>query len=102
MPTHSLDRYLEKRDITLKDYIEEDPFKLYFKYCDQENIGLVNRYRKRDEIFLHIFSDKPELYKAYKSIVDNKLIIPESLFFTSLGISRKNFYHERRRATIKT
>ncbi|MGD6818701.1 hypothetical protein [Metabacillus sp. 84] len=84
-PIHSMDSYLIKRGSRLKNYIE-DPLAEFMQLSDDRKIyDFVERLRNRDVIYKEIFSKHNKLEVAYQSILKNNLLLPDSLFYSSLG-----------------
>ncbi|OBY77993.1 hypothetical protein BBG47_18800 [Paenibacillus sp. KS1] len=82
---HAMDRYLERRGKKLSHYPVK-PFQLFWERGkDKGYFNLVDFYRNRDEIFQEVFDTVPELGDAYRSILSNNLILPQSLYYSSLG-----------------
>ncbi|WP_394139081.1 hypothetical protein [Cytobacillus oceanisediminis] len=84
-PLHSMKSYLIKRGDRLENYIE-DPLAEFFQLCEERGIkDFVERLRNRDDIYKEIFSKHKKLEEAYHSILKNNLLLPDSLFYSSLG-----------------
>jgi hypothetical protein len=96
---YALELYISNQGKNVYEYIE-DVIITFFEYCKQNEIGVEEWYRNRDDIFLKMFYDKQLLYESYKIIIENDLIIPSSLFFTSLG-SPEKIIIERENETIQ-
>jgi hypothetical protein len=84
----SMEKYLEKRGKKLETYIKK-PVIEFFKYGSKNGMSYLEQLRNRNLIFKEIFSIYPELDKAFKSILTNNLLLPISLFYSSLGSPEK-------------
>ncbi|WP_031540094.1 hypothetical protein [Niallia sp. MER TA 168] len=84
-PIHSMDSYLIKRGERLNDYIKS-PLIDFFQIKGQKEINdYTDILRDRDNIYRELFSKHKKLADAFQSIQENNLLLPESLYFSSLG-----------------
>ncbi|MFJ6267031.1 hypothetical protein ACIQGW_18880 [Lysinibacillus xylanilyticus] len=85
-PVETLKNYLKKRQLYLEDYIKEDMLALVFKTSSEMGIEVyIEILRNREKILLEIFKEYPILFDAFNQIIENHLMVEESLFYSSLG-----------------
>lgn len=84
-PVRAIESYLVKRGKSLKAFIE-DPQRELFQCAQKKGIfDFVEILRNREDLYQEIFSKTKELENAFKSILENNLLLQESLFYSSLG-----------------
>lgn len=98
-PIYSLERYLKRRGKSLNTMLPDLHIR-YFQYCYQEKLNLIDQYRFRDEIYLKVLEEFPKLKSAYESLLLNHLILPQSIFYSSLG-SPEKIYIQRPKKAMK-
>jgi len=84
---HALERYLRRRKkghLVTGQLLHE-----LAAAAEAKGIAEEEAYAHRDELFLSIFEDNPELAAAYRSLLDNGLILPQCQFYVSLGSPEK-------------
>ncbi|MBE2973422.1 hypothetical protein [Priestia megaterium] len=86
---HSLENYLNRRKKKIVDFYQGTLISDFFHLGESKKFRGVELFRNRDLLFLELFKNYPELTKAYKSILSNGLLIPESLYYSSLGSPEK-------------
>lgn len=85
-PVESLKDYLKKRKLRFNNYIKEDILTLIFENASKMGIkDFIEILRNREEILLEIFKEYPVLFEAFNQLIENNLIVEETLFYTSLG-----------------
>lgn len=86
---HAMDRYLGRRGKKLSSYPLE-PLTLFWERGTKKGYrNLVDFYRYRDDLFQEVFDTIPELGEAYCKVRVNNLILPQSLYYSSLGSPEK-------------
>jgi hypothetical protein len=86
---HAMDRYLGVRGKTLNSYSIK-PLNMLWEQGEKNGYqNAIDFYRNRDILFQQVFDTVPELGEAYRRILENNLILPQCLYYSSLGSPEK-------------